>query len=93
MIFPLFHLLPGVLPAPDSPQFTLIRMFAAAVTSLLCTILFGPAAIRVLRRHCGERIASDSAQLNELQSAKQGTPTMGGLFIMAALLLSSALLP
>src|SRR5262249_26345979 len=35
-----------------------------------------------------ERIASDSARLNELHAGKSATPTMGGLFILGAVVLS-----
>lgn len=79
--------------SPESAAGTglLVRSMAAALTALLLTLLLGGPAIRWLRRHCPERIASDSARLNELHAGKRGTPTMGGLFVMAAVLFSSLL--
>ena len=35
-----------------------------------------------------ERVASDSARLNELHANKNSTPTMGGLFIVAAVVIA-----
>ncbi len=63
------------------------RMVFCGLTAMLMVLMAGPLAIRLLKRGCQERIVSDSAQLNQLQAGKQGTPTMGGLFLMAVLLL------
>jgi len=52
-------------------------------------LVLGPFVIRILRQRCGERIASDSARLNELHASKQKTPTMGGVLIMAAFLIGA----
>lgn len=78
------QMIPAALNHPS--QYLAIRIAAAGLTALLTTLITGSWAIRVLQRGCRERIASDSARLNELQSAKHGTPTMGGLFFMAAAL-------
>ena len=65
-----------------------LRCGLAATTSLAVMLLTTPFAISWLSGRCRERIASDSARLNELHAAKQNTPTMGGLLIMVAVLLS-----
>lgn len=73
------------------PSALIVRVGAAAVTAWLILLFIGPSVIRLLKTRVRERIVSDSARLNELQSAKQGTPTMGGLLIMAAVLVSTLL--
>ncbi|WP_437228482.1 phospho-N-acetylmuramoyl-pentapeptide-transferase [Planctomicrobium sp. SH661] len=75
--------------AGDSRVYLTARTALAAVTSFLIAIIIGPPSIRWLRAHCGERIDSASETLNRLHASKQSTPTMGGLFIMASLLLTT----
>ena len=59
-------------------------LLIALVTSLCC----GPSVIRWLKSHCPERIASDSARLNELHAGKKNTPTMGGLLMVLSILVA-----
>lgn len=75
----------------DSRVFLTARIALASMTSFLVALLFGPIVIRWLKRHFRERIASDSQQLNALHAGKENTPTMGGLFICAAILLATLL--
>ena len=75
----------------DSRVFLTARIAAASVTAFLITLLLGPIAIGWLRKRFRERIASQSETLNRLHAKKQETPTMGGLFVMAAVLLSTVL--
>lgn len=78
--------------AADSRVFLTARIAFAAVTSFLAALVLGPAAIRWLRRQrVGERIDSASSRLNELHAGKKDTPTMGGLFLVAAIVASTAL--
>ncbi|MFQ5733624.1 MAG: phospho-N-acetylmuramoyl-pentapeptide-transferase [Planctomycetaceae bacterium] len=72
----------------DSRVFLTARIALASVTSYLLAMFFGPRAIRWLRRRFPERIDSGSETLNELQKDKQSTPTMGGLFIVASLVVA-----
>lgn len=72
----------------DSRVFLTARIALASVTSYLLAMLFGPRAIRWLKRRFPERIDSASDKLNEIQKNKQATPTMGGLFILAALVIA-----
>ncbi|WP_437194149.1 phospho-N-acetylmuramoyl-pentapeptide-transferase [Planctomicrobium sp. SH527] len=65
------------------------RIALAALTSFLAAIILGPAAIRWLKSRFCERIDSASPTLNRLHANKKGTPTMGGLFIIAAVIMSS----
>jgi len=72
--------------AGDSRVFLTARIASASVTSFLMALLLGPAAIRWLQQRFRERIDSASEKLNALHSAKSATPTMGGLFVVAAIL-------
>src|SRR6267142_4447973 len=74
--------------AGDSRVFLTTRTALASFTAFLLAILLGPLAIRWLKSRFRERIASDSARLNEIQARKSATPTMGGLFILGAALTS-----
>lgn len=60
----------------------------AAAISLVVSVLVGPVVIRFLRLRFRERIASDSTTLNALHASKQHTPTMGGVLILLAFLIS-----
>ena len=72
----------------DSRVFLTARTALASVTSFLLAIMFGPVAIRWLKSRFRERIDSNSERLNELQATKKNTPTMGGMFVAAAIVVS-----
>lgn len=61
------------------------RAAMAAGSSFTVAVLLGPWWIAWLRRHFREPIKSDSAEIARLHQDKQSTPTMGGLFVVAAL--------
>ena len=70
-------------------QYISFRAGAAAVLSLLITITFGEKLIGYLRKkQVGEEIR-DLGLEGQLQ--KKGTPTMGGLIILAAILVPTLL--
>ncbi len=71
----------------DSRTFLTARIAMALVTSFLAAVALGPMAIRWLKSRFRERVASASERLNELQASKNETPTMGGLFVVAAIVL------
>ncbi|TWT49924.1 Phospho-N-acetylmuramoyl-pentapeptide-transferase MraY [Thalassoglobus neptunius] len=75
--------------AGDSRVLLTGRIALASVTSFLAALLLGPFAIRWLKARCRERIDSASKRLNELHAHKQETPTMGGLFIIASVVIST----
>jgi phospho-N-acetylmuramoyl-pentapeptide-transferase len=75
----------GEVSTGDSRVFLTARTALAAATSFLVAWWCGPLAIRWLKRHFRERIDSASAKLNELHAGKQATPTMGGLFVVGAI--------
>lgn len=65
------------------------RIALAGLCAFLICLLLGPLMIGWLQRRFRERIASDSLRLNELHAHKQSTPTMGGLFVAASIVLAS----
>lgn len=69
------------------------RMALAAITSLLVTIFFGKVFIKKLYEwKVGDRVRSeDCPLLGELHRNKNDTPTMGGILILFALLVSLGL--
>lgn len=70
-------------------QFISFRAGMAAVVSLLITIAFGKTLIEVLRRkQVGESIRDLGL---EGQMEKKGTPTMGGIIIIAAIVIPTLL--
>ncbi|MEO1994029.1 MAG: phospho-N-acetylmuramoyl-pentapeptide-transferase [Planctomycetaceae bacterium] len=75
----------------DSRVFLTARTALASVTAFLIAILLGPMSIRWLKQRFPERVDSASDKLNELQSNKNATPTMGGLFVIGAVLVASLL--
>ncbi len=74
--------------AGDTRIYLTARTAAASCGAFLLALLIGPRAIRWLKTRCRERIDSASTRLNAAHAAKQGTPTMGGLFIVASLVIN-----
>jgi len=73
-------------------QYVLFRSIAAVLTSVLIAFLVGPEIIRwLMRKKIGDRPEFYHAALNELTKEKANTPTMGGLIIILATLLSTLL--
>ncbi|HCW07244.1 MAG TPA: phospho-N-acetylmuramoyl-pentapeptide-transferase [Cytophagales bacterium] len=71
-------------------QYISFRAGAAALLSLLITITFGSQLISFLRR---KQVGEDIRDLGlEGQMQKKGTPTMGGLIIIAAILIPTLLM-
>jgi len=66
-----------------------LRSILAALTSLSISLLVGPAMIRKLaERQVGQRVRSDGPQSH---LTKAGTPTMGGLLILVAIVAAALL--
>src|SRR5881275_2714613 len=69
------------------------RQVVAILISFLVVILFGPRVIAWLRqRKIGDAAGFDQVQLDELMKTKKGTPTMGGVLIIAAVVTATLLL-
>ena len=80
LLFPLRNYFSGF----NVLQYITFRSAGAAVTALLITFMVGPFFIRLLKRHqIGEELRSDGP---ESHLAKRGTPTMGGIIIITAII-------
>ena len=93
MLYYLFYPLHDVISAFNIFRYITFRAALATVTAFFLSIIFGPAIIRLLAlRKVGENIRKeDSVKLYDLSITKQGTPTMGGIFILLAVILSTLL--
>lgn len=69
------------------------RAAMGAITAFIISLLLGPPLIRKLKSlKIGENIRKeDSAKLHQLHCDKQDTPTMGGILILAAIVISTLL--
>jgi len=71
----------------------LFRGACAALFAFVCMLLAGPWVIRKLvAAKLGDRPEFDHKSLNELMADKHNVPTMGGILILATILLSTLLL-
>ncbi|RYI99213.1 MAG: phospho-N-acetylmuramoyl-pentapeptide-transferase, partial [Acetobacteraceae bacterium] len=72
-------------------RYTTFRAGAACLTALVLSLALGPAVIRWLRgfQRGGQPIREDGPQSHLI--TKKGTPTMGGVLILLALVLSTLL--
>src|SRR5215216_7481493 len=90
----LYWLLPGLDTLPLLGVFNLVRFItfrtaAASITALVISLVLGPWLIRRLREfQIGQVIRQEGPQSHH---AKAGTPTMGGILILAAALLPTLL--
>jgi phospho-N-acetylmuramoyl-pentapeptide-transferase len=70
-------------------RFITLRTAAATLTGLLISLLLGPWLIRKLSAHqIGQQVRED---VPDRHQAKKGTPTMGGLLIIVALIIPTLL--
>ena len=86
MLYPIFTFLNEHYDMPGAGMFQYIsfRSAVAVILALLITIFFGRTIIRALQRHqIGEEIRDLGL---EGQLSKKGTPTMGGVIILLAIL-------
>ncbi|MFY9340954.1 MAG: phospho-N-acetylmuramoyl-pentapeptide-transferase [Planctomycetota bacterium] len=70
-----------------------VRAAGAVITAFLLAVVLGPRVIAWLSSlGIGERIdGTGSARLEAMHAHKQGTPTMGGLFVVGSILVAAAL--
>ncbi|HEY0742860.1 MAG TPA: phospho-N-acetylmuramoyl-pentapeptide-transferase, partial [Chryseosolibacter sp.] len=85
MLYYLFEYLDKLdIPGAGVFQYISFRAGMAALISLIITITFGKNLINYLRK---KQVGEDIRDLGlEGQMSKKGTPTMGGLIIIAAIL-------
>lgn len=74
-------------------RYITFRSAMSAITAFVICLIFGPPLIRKLELlHIGEKVRkNDSVRLDELHRAKQDTPTMGGILILLAVIISTLL--
>jgi phospho-N-acetylmuramoyl-pentapeptide-transferase len=74
-------------------QYVTLRAALAATTAFLTAVLLGPRLIAALRaKKIGEKVQKgDSAVLDQMHAGKAGTPTMGGLLVLIAILVAIGL--
>ncbi|UCD48898.1 MAG: phospho-N-acetylmuramoyl-pentapeptide-transferase [Phycisphaerales bacterium] len=73
-------------------QYVMFRAVMAILTSLAIALVIGPKIIRwLMRKKIGDRPEFHHAALNELTKEKANTPTMGGLIILSASILTTLL--
>jgi phospho-N-acetylmuramoyl-pentapeptide-transferase len=88
MFYVLAQWIKGISHIPGINLFSYVtfRAAAAAIMAMLVSIVVGPAIIRVLKRkQIGEQAKSELQQVGR-HSLKAGTPTMGGLIVLTAVL-------
>lgn len=91
MLYPIFDYLDSVLDVPGTGVFRYISFRAgmAALFSLIITITFGSSIINWIRKkQIGETVRDLGL---EGQAAKKGTPTMGGMMIIAGIVIPTLL--
>lgn len=91
MLYPIFDYLDNVLDIPGTGVFRYISFRAgmAALFSLIITITFGKSIIEWIRKkQIGETVRDLGL---EGQTAKKGTPTMGGMMIIAGIVVPTLL--
>src|SRR5947209_19628568 len=70
-------------------QYVTFRTAYASVTALLISLVFGRRVIQVLKDwNVGQQIREEGPQAH---IAKRGTPTMGGVLIVASVMISTLL--
>jgi phospho-N-acetylmuramoyl-pentapeptide-transferase len=86
MLYHLLYPLSKTFSAFNVFRYLTFRSAGAVITALVVSFLLGPGIIRRLRaRKVGQQVRDDGPQTH---LTKQGTPTMGGIMIIAAIVLS-----
>lgn len=93
MLYHLLYPLHDIISVFNVFRYITFRSAMAALTAFAVSLVFGPPLIRKLRKlKIGDRvIKEDSDKLDRLHSHKQDTPTMGGILVLAAIVLSTLL--
>jgi phospho-N-acetylmuramoyl-pentapeptide-transferase len=82
----------GLWPYVNVFRYQTFRMALAVVTSFFLLMALAPAVIRLLRRlKIGDAVDFGNPAVDRMNATKAGTPTMGGILILPAILLSTVL--
>jgi len=89
LLYPLHHIISFF----NIFRYITFRAAMSAITAFVISLLLGPPLIRRLKAlKIGENInKEDSRKLDELHRGKQDNPTMGGVLILAAIVISTLL--
>lgn len=82
----LYWILSSLASEIGAPTYQVWRAMAAAITAFLLCLVFGPSAIRALKRRGAAEGVRDFGVL--MVASKLGTPTMGGVIIVGSLLVT-----
>ena len=89
MLYHLLFPLSGDLPVFNVFRYITFRTAGAVVAALLLSLILGPPVIRTLQRlSIGQSVREEGPERHQL---KAGTPTMGGLLILLAVVLATLL--
>ncbi len=89
MLYHLAVLLTPLWSPLNALQYLTLRAILGVLTALIISFILGPRLIRLLtRRQIGQPIRSEGPQAHQV---KAGTPTMGGVLIIAAVTVSTLL--
>ncbi len=89
MLYHLSQLLVDQFSSLNALSYTTLRAILAALTAFLISIMLGPKMIRMLQfKQMGQFVRDDGPKSH---LAKQGTPTMGGVLILMAIIISTLL--
>lgn len=89
MFYHLFTQLTGYVSGFNLFRYITFRTAAATITAILISLLLGSLFIRLLKKHqIQEKIREEGP---ESHRSKQGTPTMGGLIILMAIIIPTVL--
>lgn len=93
MLYHLLYPLRDFISAFNLFRYITFRASMAALTAFALCLIFGPPLIKKLKAlKVGEKInKADSLKLDDLHKHKQSTPTMGGILILAAVIISTLL--
>ena len=74
-------------------RYITFRSAMAAVTAFLICVVFGPLVINLLKKmKIGQYVRKEYVEgIYDLHKHKEGTPTMGGILILIAVLIASLL--
>lgn len=91
MFYHLLYPLRDFISAFNVFRYITFRAAMAALTAFILSLIFGPILIRKLKElKLGEKInKADSLKLDDLHRHKQNTPTMGGILILGAVIIST----
>jgi phospho-N-acetylmuramoyl-pentapeptide-transferase len=82
----------GLWPYANVFRYQTFRLAMAVVTAFFLLMVFAPAVIRMLRRlKIGGAVDFDNVVVNQMNASKAGVPTMGGVLIVPAIIVSTLL--